>query len=48
MVLHKVESGLDDPGNLGNLGHFLMSQAGLIHKLNYLHVTKIFNRSDVH
>ena len=36
-------SGLDDPDNLGHLGHFFgdMGQVGLIHKLNYLDVTQI-------
>ena len=28
-----VESGSDDPDNLGHLGHFLVSQVGLIYKL---------------
>ena len=34
----RVESGPDDPDNLG---HFLEGQVGLIHKLNYLDVTRI-------
>ena len=29
---------VDDPGHLG---HFLVGQVGLIHKLNYLDVTRI-------
>ena len=37
----RVESGSDDPNNLGHLGHFLVDQVGLIHKLNYLDVTRI-------
>ena len=37
----RVESGSDDPNNLGHLGHFLVDQVGLIHKLNYLDVTWI-------
>ena len=40
----RVESGSDDPDNLGHLGHFLEGQVhgpGLIHKLNYLDVTRI-------
>ena len=36
-----IEYGLDDPDNLGHLGHFLEGQVGLIHKLNYLDVTRI-------
>ena len=32
----RVESGLDDLDNLGDLGHFLVGRVGLIHKLNYL------------
>ena len=40
-VLYRVESGSDDPDNLGHLGHFLEGQVGLIHKLNYLDVTRI-------
>ena len=43
----RVESGSDDLGYLGHLGHFLVGQVGLIHKLNYLDVTQIFNRSHV-
>ena len=40
MVLwNRVESGSDDPDNLGHLGNFLEGQVGLIHKLNYLDVT---------
>ena len=34
-------SGSDDPDNLGYLGHFLVGQVGLIHKLNHLDVTWI-------
>ena len=45
--LIQVESKLDDPDYLGHLGHFLVGQVGLIHKLNYLDVTWIFNRSHV-
>ena len=41
----RVESGLDDLGYLDQMGHFLVCQAGLIHKLDYLDVTQIFNRS---
>ena len=41
MLHNRVESGLDDPDNLGHLGHFLVGQVGLIHKLNYLDVTRI-------
>ena len=37
----RVESGSDDPDNLGHLGHFLVGQVGLICKLNYLDVTRI-------
>ena len=32
--IQEVESGLDNPDNLCHLGHFLMSQTGVIHKLN--------------
>ena len=39
----RVESGSDDPDNVGHLGHFLMGQVGLIHKLNYLDVIRIFS-----
>ena len=35
----RVESGLDDPDNLGFEFTFLEGQVGLIHKLNYLDVT---------
>ena len=42
--LIRVESGSDD---LDYLGHFLVGQVGLIHKLIYLDVTQIFNRSHV-
>ena len=38
---YKVESGSDNPDNLGHLGHFLEGQVGLICKLNYLDVTRI-------
>ena len=38
----RVESGLDDPDNVGHLGNFFMGQVGLIRKLNYLDVTQIF------
>ena len=41
-VHYRVESGSDDLDNVGHLGHILMGQAGLIHKLNYLYVTRIF------
>ena len=34
-IYNKVESGLDDPNDVGHLSDFLMSQVGLIHKLNY-------------
>ena len=37
----RVESGLDDPDNLGHLGHFLVGQVGHIRKPNYLDVTQI-------
>ena len=37
----RVESGLDDPDNLGHLDHFLVGQVGLIRKLNYPDVTQI-------
>ena len=40
-IQSRVESGSDDPENLGHLGHFLVGQVGLIHKLNYLDVTRI-------
>ena len=40
-VYIRVESGSDDPDNLGHLGHFLEGQVGLICKLNYLDVTWI-------
>ena len=44
-MLHtRVESGSDGPDYLG---HFLVDQVGLIHKLNYLDVTRIYNRSHV-
>ena len=39
----RVESGSDDPDYLGHLAHFLVGQVALIHKLNYLDVTQIFN-----
>ena len=38
---NRVESGSDDPDNLGHLGHFLEGQVGLIRKLNYLDVNRI-------
>ena len=41
MIKTRVKSGLDDPDNLGHLGHFLVGQVDLIYKLNYLDVTKI-------
>ena len=41
----RVESGLNDPDYLGHLGYFLEGQVGIIHKLNYLDVTQICNRS---
>ena len=44
VVASRIESGLDDPEYLG---HFLVGQVGLIHKLNYLDVTCISNRSHV-
>ena len=47
MLETKIESGLDGPEDLGHLGHFLIGQVGLIHKLNNLGVTRIFNRSHV-
>ena len=37
----RVESGSDDPDNLGHLDHFLVGQVGLICILNYLDVTRI-------
>ena len=40
----RVESESDDLDYLGHLGHFLVGQVGLIRKLNYLDVTRIFNR----
>ena len=40
-IYSRVESGLDDPDNLGHLGHFLVGQVGLICKLDYLDVTGI-------
>ena len=43
--LARVESGSDDPDNLGHLGSlgvtFLVGQVDLIYKLNYLDVTQI-------
>ena len=42
MATDRVESGLDDPDNLGHLGHFLEGQVGPIHKLNYLDATRIY------
>ena len=47
MVSGRVESGSDDPDYLGHLGHFFAGQVGLIHKLNYLDVTQIFNSSHI-
>ena len=41
----RVDSGSDDPDYLGHLGHFFGESGGLIHKLNYLDVTQIFNIS---
>ena len=38
-----MESGLDDPDNPGHLSHFVMGQTGLIHTLNYMDATHIFN-----
>ena len=41
---------LDDPKYVGHLGHFFggsTGEVGLIHKLNYLDVTRIINRSHV-
>ena len=38
-VYFRVDNRLDDPDYLGHLGHFLVGQAGLICKLNYLDVT---------
>ena len=41
-IVNRVESGSDDPDNLGHLDHFLEGQVGLICKLiNYLDVTRI-------
>ena len=34
-------SGSGDQDNLDHLGHFLVGQVGLIHKLNYLDVTRM-------
>ena len=45
LIYNRAESGLDDSDNLG---HFLMGQAGLIYKLNYLDAIQIFIRSHVH
>ena len=39
-----VESGSDDLDRLDPLSHFLIGQVGLIHKINYVDVTWIFNR----
>ena len=41
IIANMVESGLDDLDNLGHLGLFLVGQVGLIHKQNYLDVTRI-------
>ena len=42
---YRVESGSDDPDNLGHLGHFFVTflegQVGVICKLNYLDLTQI-------
>ena len=46
-MLSRAENGLDDPDYLGYLSHFLVGQADLIYKLNYLDVTQTFNRSYV-
>ena len=40
MKMYKVGSGSDDPDNLGHLDHFLVGQADLICKINYLDVTQ--------
>ena len=40
----RIESGSDDPDYLGHLSHFLVGQAGLTYKLNYLYVIQIYNR----
>ena len=37
----RVESGSDDPDNLGHLNRFFGGSVGLIRKLNYLDVTRI-------
>ena len=37
----RVESGSDDPDNLGHLGQFFVDQEGFIRKLNYMDVTRI-------
>ena len=44
LLYNRVESESDDPDYLG---HLLVDQAGLIRKLNYLDVTRMFNRSQV-
>ena len=40
-ICTRIESGSDDPDNIGHLFHFLVGQVGLIHKVNYLDVTWI-------
>ena len=41
-VCLRVESGSDDPDNVGHLVTFLMGQVGIIYILNYLDVIWIF------
>ena len=44
LLYNRIESESDDPDYLS---HLLVDQAGLIRKLNYLDVTRMFNRSQV-
>ena len=42
-VATRVESGSDDPDNLGNLGHFLGGSSGSHPQINYLDLTRMSN-----
>ena len=44
---NRVESGSDDPEYLGHLDHFFGGSSGSYLQLNYLDVTRIFDRSYV-
>ena len=41
VMYYRVESGSDDPDNLGHLGHFFGGSSGSHPQTNYLDVTQI-------